>query len=145
MESCCIDVDPDCVIVILRDETRIARKEHTCGECRQAIRPGEKYTYEVGVFEGAIETHITCWLCRCIRRDFFPCGFFYGRLREDFYECHGWDYVNGPQPDVPAEIDEKRSANARSKRHVARPRRSRMRNPQEFRPTQRQGSVKMCQ
>ena len=92
MESCCC-VDWDGHWGFYRDEIRIARKEHKCTECNCTINPGEEYEYQVGRFDGALQHHKTCWFCLAIRRDFFKCGWVFGMLREDFSECHGWDYV----------------------------------------------------
>ena len=34
------------------EATRKAKKEHKCGECCRTIKPGEKYWYATGLFEG---------------------------------------------------------------------------------------------
>ncbi len=88
---CCIDVDdrPEVYSATIRH----ARIPHVCGECGETINPGEEYEDYRGCYEGTWGKHKTCWFCLCIRRDFFPCGWYYGNLREDFEDCHGWDYV----------------------------------------------------
>ena len=73
-----------------------ARKEHTCDECGEAIRPGTLYEHVRGLWDGVWSTHRTCHPCVLIRRDFFSCGFIHGEMREHFSECNGFDYVDGP-------------------------------------------------
>ena len=92
---CCIDVDD--TVDLARDEWRKANKEHRCGECGEVIKKGERYEHASLLFEGDWSTHKTCELCVRIRTDFFPCGFYYGFLREDFRECNGWDYCEMPE------------------------------------------------
>jgi hypothetical protein len=91
-DCCCIDVESDRPSV-LRQEVRLARQVHTCGECGDLIRPGDSYEYVTGLWDGWWSTYRTCSFCLKIRRDFFPCGFYYERLRDDFRECMGWDYT----------------------------------------------------
>lgn len=93
IDCCCVDVDEgvdfDCHAV------RKARKAYQCDECNEAIRPGERYEYTSTLYDGDWSCFRTCLPCVGIRRDFFGCGFYYGRMREDFRECQGWDYVTG--------------------------------------------------
>lgn len=103
-ECCCIDVGE--AYELLRQDIRTARIPHRCGECQEEIRPGDRYEYAAGVYDGGWYTHRTCWRCLCVRRDFFSCGWIYENLREDFRECFGWDYVTGPtRHDVAEEWD----------------------------------------
>jgi hypothetical protein len=92
--SCVCDIEVDDVCLVLHDEERTARKEHRCKECRETISPGEKYTHEATVFDGRMESIKTCIGCRRIRDEHFPNGFVYGEMRQDFYECCGYDYLN---------------------------------------------------
>jgi hypothetical protein len=41
-----------------------------------------------------MESIKTCIGCRRIRDEHFPNGFVYGEMRQDFYECCGYDYLN---------------------------------------------------
>lgn len=94
---CCIDVDYPAE---LEDHTwRNARKEHKCGECGVAIAKGEHYEYSTILFDGNWSHGKTCWFCVRIREDFFPCGYYYGELRNDFRDCNGWDYCELPEDD----------------------------------------------
>lgn len=40
-----------------------ARKEYTCCECKDKIKPGERYEKMVGKFEGELVTYRTCEFC----------------------------------------------------------------------------------
>ena len=76
----------------------VARVEHKCYECGATINPGEEYENCRWIYPEMPKGkrwHVnkTCWFCLCIRRDFFDCGWAWGGLREDFYECQGWDYM----------------------------------------------------
>ena len=93
IECCCIDVDDP--VQLARHDIRKARKEHKCEECGEPIAKGQRYEYSSTLFDAMWSHQKTCLPCVGIRRDFFSCGFYYGRLREDFIECQGWDYVTG--------------------------------------------------
>lgn len=98
---CCIDVDSP--MTFGSETIRIARKDHQCGECPDTIHKGDRYEYVSGMWEDYFDSHKTCWTCFCVRRDFFECGGYFGRVREDFRECYGWDYYDGPDADDEAE------------------------------------------
>lgn len=42
---------------------RTARKQHTCGECREPIQPGEKYKLWSGKGDGGMYSHKMCSVC----------------------------------------------------------------------------------
>lgn len=42
---------------------RIARKEHTCVECKRTILKGEQYSYITGKWDGDIRSYKTCLTC----------------------------------------------------------------------------------
>lgn len=44
-------------------ETRIARKEHKCGECHEVIAPGQKYIYWRGKFWDGFSDFKLCFRC----------------------------------------------------------------------------------
>jgi hypothetical protein len=100
-ECCCLDVDPSDSPTAGHTEERRARKEHTCCECGEAILKGERYEHVTGCWDGHWDTYRTCLPCAAIRRDFFPCGWYYGQMAEDFRECHGWDYRDVPEDGGP--------------------------------------------
>ena len=92
---CCIDdYDPP---AFYHDEIRTARKAHVCVECGETVNPGDKYEHVVGKWEGDFNTYKTCEFCLKIRRDFFTCGWIFGGMVENFYDCHGWDYRELPE------------------------------------------------
>ena len=71
----------------------IARKSHRCCECHSYIKPGERYERVVGLHDGDWVTYKTCHLCLRIRKDLFPSCWTYTELRDDVYECLGFDYI----------------------------------------------------
>lgn len=89
---CCVEYDP---CDASSQTVRTARKPYRCDECGEEIRPGEQYERAWTLIDGKSRTHRTCSPCLGIRRDCFPCGWAFGRLREDFMECNGYDYVDG--------------------------------------------------
>ena len=72
-----------------------ARKEHRCCECDEPIKPGQKYEYTAGLWDGYFCVYKTCMTCVRIREDFCPCGWAYGMLQETIMECIGLNYVTG--------------------------------------------------
>jgi hypothetical protein len=53
-----------------RETERVARKQHRCDGCGAIIRPGRRYAYASGVFEGyPFSTH-TCLPCERARKEF---------------------------------------------------------------------------
>jgi len=65
-----------------------ARKQHTCGECRRDILPGEKYSYAAGRIEGEFEQYKTCAHCRTAAALLIThCGgFVYESVQEDLVD-----------------------------------------------------------
>lgn len=65
----------------------MARKQHKCDECACPIRPGDRYEYVAGKWEGAICEFKTCVRCLALRRyvmDMVPCFCWaHGNLHED--------------------------------------------------------------
>lgn len=74
-------------------DSRKARKEHKCDECRRAIRPGEVYQYVSGKWDGRVGVYKTCLHCevtqKWLRRECH--GFVHGMTAEDIEE-HASDY-----------------------------------------------------
>ena len=89
---CCVLVDDVECSTRLQDKLVTARKPHRCGECGEQIRPGDQYWLEYVAGRGTIAVYKTCRPCRQIRDDWFSCGWSYEYVRQDFYDCHGWDY-----------------------------------------------------
>lgn len=107
MTSCCCSVMDDYyeVAQFHKSELRRARKEHACSECGESIQPGEQYEHVTAMWDAGINTFKTCSFCLKIRRDFFPCGWYYEGLRDLFQECMGFDYTRLPEHD-PDEDDD---------------------------------------
>lgn len=82
MECACIDAAEDGDrATMLKDEKRVARKPHDCIECGRMIERGEKYRFEVSVFDGKVSTHKTCIDCDSLRSAFL-CSWYWGYIRE---------------------------------------------------------------
>lgn len=95
-ECCCIYVDDGDYPSFANATLRRAAKPHRCGECGETIRPGEEYEDARQLEEGRWYRYKTCSFCLKIRRDFFPCGWYYEGLVESFQDCMGWDYRDDP-------------------------------------------------
>jgi len=93
MSDCSCSIDLACDGDLIREGTRVARKAHRCSECRAEIAAGQEYSYYVGTCDGRIYTAKHCRPCAGICRDFFPGGFEFGAMRQDFYDCMGFDYL----------------------------------------------------
>ena len=74
------------------EELRRARKEHTCTECGDRVPPGDLYEHVSGLWDGSWHRFKTCARCLNIRADYFPHGWMYGDMVEDFYASFGFDY-----------------------------------------------------
>ena len=83
MVACCPLSEPDDYCTVWNEDTRRARKEHVCVECREPIRKGELHKYVSSLFDGHWSTHRTCLLCDEIG-DHFSCG--RGRITETLWE-----------------------------------------------------------
>lgn len=61
----------DCVTPsAFNEKMRNAIKEHNCCECSKQIKPGEKYQYCSGVWDGAPDSYKTCLLCVKLRENY---------------------------------------------------------------------------
>ena len=67
-------------------ETRKARREHRCCECREPIAVGQSYEYVSGKFEGDFFRQRTCLLCVEIAKALYCEGRVYGLLWLDIEE-----------------------------------------------------------
>jgi hypothetical protein len=83
MVMCCPLSEPDDYCTVWNEDTRRARKEHVCVECREPIRKGELHQYVSSLFDGSWSSHRTCLLCVEIG-DHFSCG--RGRIVETLWE-----------------------------------------------------------
>jgi hypothetical protein len=102
MATQCCYVDSSCDgPSVSRTERRRARKDHDCCECREPIRKGDEHEVVTGCWDGRWDEFRTCLLCVRIREDFFPWGWNYGNLAEDFLDCQGWDYRKVPEDGGP--------------------------------------------
>lgn len=89
---CSFDYDPASVY---HEKIRKARKEHICCECRETIKPGEKYEHVSGCWDGSWSTYKTCLVCLNIRKDLCCGSWLFGELRDAIWEAHGVDYITG--------------------------------------------------
>ena len=89
----CVDIDDDCRVEAISCRVVKARKAHICGECKEPIRPGEQYEYEVCTCDGEFQTYKTCLTCLRVRKDFLTCGWYYGYMWADIHQanCVGED------------------------------------------------------
>jgi len=74
-----------------------ARKKYRCFECGGIIKPGDKYEYVKGKWDGDFSSYKTCILCARIRDDLCQCGFIYGELRNQIWNDLGFDYLTGEE------------------------------------------------
>ena len=68
-----------------------ARKEHSCYECENIIKVGQKYEQVDAVYEGEWEHFKTCTTCVNIRRNMFCNGFPHGAMWECIHEHRSRD------------------------------------------------------
>lgn len=90
MDTCVFDVDIEEHNDFFKERIVVARKDHTCCECRNTIHPGEKYEYVFLVSDSKTYTYKTCSLCFEIRNALF-CSWFYTMLWEELWERERWD------------------------------------------------------
>lgn len=77
----------DCENTFYSESWRRARKPHRCGECRQAIQPGQRYLRVVGKADGDMWTAVLCEPCNEILHEFSEGGWtFGGQIWEQFQE-----------------------------------------------------------
>ncbi len=74
------------------EEWPVAKKEHKCCECGEAIKPGQKYHKVAGKWEGDFSTYKTCMPCHNIREHYCPHGYVFGELAEQISNCLEFDY-----------------------------------------------------
>lgn len=91
--SCSCDMYDELADVFNLTERR-ARKTHKCCECGCIIEPGVTYVVVDVLFDSEWSTHKACRICMAIRGDLSPCSPM-GCLRDDLWECLGFDYVTG--------------------------------------------------
>jgi len=87
-----VDYDP---ADVYSSKVVTARKEHTCCECGETIKPGDKYENASGLWEGSWDHYKTCEICLRIRSDVCCDGWLFGQLREAVWDAFGLDYVTG--------------------------------------------------
>ena len=77
-----------------------ARSDHTCTECAETIPPGHIYERVRGLWDGDWITYKTCGRCYDLRRRFFPHGFYFTGLVDEWVEHFGFDYREGLPADL---------------------------------------------
>ena len=97
--SCDCSVDVDEVAEFYSESYPVAKKAHTCCECKGDINIGDKYHKVTGKWEGNFSTYKTCMTCDNIRNHYCSSGFYFGSLREQIRECVGFDYTKVPEED----------------------------------------------
>jgi len=80
-----------------KDKMVVARKQHKCSECCQAIEPGVKYEHVYGIWDGDTHTYKTCPDCLSLRQQFFLHGYYYEQLWDDFKDAFG--YIDSEIPE----------------------------------------------
>ncbi len=75
-----------------QEEFPVAKKDHKCCECGEAIKPGQKYHKAVGKWEGDFDVFKTCMPCHSIREHYCPHGYAFGGLAEQLRGCLEFDY-----------------------------------------------------
>lgn len=63
MQCYCEPSEPDGSCDVWRVTWHVARKQHKCCECLEAISPGERYEVIFCVFMGEVAVHKTCEFC----------------------------------------------------------------------------------
>lgn len=71
--SCLCDDGPE----FFREQWAVARKPHTCCECREIIQPGDRYCAVAGKWEGEFSTFATCERCQDLRDSYVELGYCY--------------------------------------------------------------------
>lgn len=87
----CIDERPQAY----QEKIRIARKAHCCCECGGAIKPGDRYHYASGVWDGRGDNYKTCLTCHPWREalECWAFGELVNDLRETYHQRTGDDWV----------------------------------------------------
>ena len=76
-------------------QTKIARKQHSCCECGSSIEPGERYEYVSGLWEDFC-VFKTCLFCVGVREDYNSHAYEDERAPfECLWDCVGYDYGVG--------------------------------------------------
>jgi len=96
---CDCSEDFDETVTFSRDKIVVARKAHECDECGKIICIGDRYVYQCCLFDGDFSDSHTCIICDAIARDYCPRGHSTGMLKQDIYDCLGFDYTKVPEED----------------------------------------------
>lgn len=113
---CCPLTGNDCgeEASCFREVVRTARRTHTCFECREEIKPGQRYEYASGVWGQRPSSYKTCLSCVEIRNHFACEGFLFGQLWSDLEENFfpdmraGGPCMEGLSPEAKARLFERR-------------------------------------
>ena len=118
---CSCELDYDEAVGCYRETIRKARKEHTCCECGEPIKPGQRYEYVSGIdHDGRPFWQKTCLPCAQIWEDFFDGRMFAigggGCLSDYLWECRQISLTSSPDEDDWEEIDAEAAAHVESAR-----------------------------
>ena len=86
MECYCEPMEADGYADCWSITTPKARKAHICCECKDTIKPGEKYERIFSIYDGAINVYKTCLFCAAefkrldVKRDYYDPGLVKGDL-----------------------------------------------------------------
>ena len=83
MNCSCIEMDIAGTCEFYNEKIITARKSHKCSECGAEIKPGYKYEYVFGIWEGDKFTVKTCADCLSLRNAFFCSGYYHENIREE--------------------------------------------------------------
>lgn len=96
---------------------RVARKRHTCTECRGYVEPGDRYEYVTGLWEGDVSTHKTCAHCEAAR-DFYVNDLSSTEIRDAEYGAYCYGEVCCDLEEAATEIPSGTGLKFRAYRHV---------------------------
>ncbi|CRI56376.1 hypothetical protein [Pseudomonas sp. CCOS 191] len=96
---------------------RVARKRHTCTECRGHIEPGDRYEFVSGLWEGDVSTYKTCADCETAR-DFYVNELNSTEFRDVEYGAYCYSEVRCDLEEAATEIPSGTGLKFRAYRHV---------------------------
>lgn len=108
MSDCaCLWSDGD-ACEVARSVIRTASKEHRCLECREPIRPGQRYEFTSGIFEGDPFSQKICLFCVEIGNALYCDGRMFGTLWDDIE-----DQIFAERPSIASCLDKLQTPEAK--------------------------------
>lgn len=96
---------------------RVARKRHTCTECRGHIEPGDRYEFVSGLWEGEVSTYKTCTACEAAR-DFYVNELNSTDFRDSDYGAYCYSEVRCDLEEAASDIPSGSGLKFRAYRHI---------------------------